>query len=461
MRTAAHAPAVAVPSEPDFHRRVLERLATPVIVVAADGTIKYGNQAAVDLSGWGFERGIGMHMLELIHPDDLDWVVATFAEVLDEAMHGLHQSATWSPIRFRIRTGDGRMQTIEVTGADALGDPEVDGLIYSLRSCRDDELLDEILTGVAAAQPIDAAVPPVIQRLLLPPLRFAAAVYEVEASGHVRCVDASDPLLSNLPFRRDHAVPWGGLDRGPARVDVADLPPALAAEFTAAGYRSAFYAAAHAPDLATSLVIVAVSPDGHEAGKGPIDRLERAQALLGTVLLKADNDRRIRNDAHRDDLTGLPNRLALHHHLEQLAATTDDAAMLFVDIDGFKLVNDEHGHQVGDRVLAAIAGRLERAVRPDDFVCRLGGDEFAVVLSDAESRLTDHTVRALADRVVDALVEPISFDGSLVPVGASVGAARLAPSRDINLLIGLADGAMYRAKRAGGGRHHFDPVPSA
>lgn len=459
MSTVTSTTPVALPTDPDFHRRVLERLATPVIVVSADGTIKYGNQAAVDLSGWGFEDGIGVHMLEMVHPDDVEWVVEAFGNVLAEASERDHRGEGWSPIRFRILTGDGGVQTIEVTGADALGDPHVDGLIYSLRSCRDDELLDEILMGVAAAQPIDAAVPPVIERLVLPPLRFEAAVYEVEASGHVRCVDASDPRLADLPFRRDDAVPWGGLDTGPARVGVADLPPSIAAEFAAGGFRSAFYAAAHSPDLATSLVVVAVSPEVHAATQGAIDRLRRAQALLGTVLLKAHNDRRIRNDAHRDDLTGLPNRLALHQHLRQLATTRDDVAMLFVDIDGFKLVNDEHGHQVGDRVLTAIAGRLERAVRPDDFVCRLGGDEFAVVLSDAESRLTDDTVRALADQVVASLVEPVSFDGRLVPVGASVGAARLAPSRDVDLLIGRADGAMYRAKRAGGGRHHFESAP--
>jgi diguanylate cyclase (GGDEF)-like protein/PAS domain S-box-containing protein len=454
MRTASISPsgirAVAATTRPEFHRRVLERLATPVIVVGADGTITYGNQAAADLSGWSLEDGTGLHMLELIHPDDVDWVVATFTEVLTEAKTGRNRGEAWS--------ADGGIQTIEVTGADALDDPDVDGLIYSLRSCRDDELLDEILMGVAAAQPIDAAVPPVIERLLLPPLRFAAAVYEVAASGHVRCVDASDPLLASLPFRRDGAVPWGGLDVGPSRVAVADLPPGLAGELGAAVYRSAFYAAAHAPDLATSLVVVAVSPDVHDTGQGPIDRLQRAQALLATVLSKAHNDRRIRNDAHRDDLTGLPNRVALHQHLRHVATTTDDAAMLFVDIDGFKLVNDEHGHQVGDRVLAAIATRLEGVVRPDDFVCRLGGDEFAVVLSDAEGRLADQTVGAVADRIVGAIVEPISCDGALVSVSASVGAARLGPERDVDLLIGSADGAMYRAKRAGGGRHHFAPA---
>ncbi len=439
---------------------MLEQLPTAVVVLARDGTIVYGNRAATALTGWTPEQSIGLQILDLIHPDDVPWAVGAFADIVDEASE-LSRRLSWAPVRFRVRGTDGDYSTVEVTGANALGDPDVDGLIYSLRSCRDDELVDEIFTAVAASQPIDAAVPPIIQRLLLPPLRFEAAVYEVDASGHVRCVESSHPSLRNLPFRREDAVPWGGLDTGPARVDVAALPPGLASEVGSAGFRAAFYAASHAPDLARSLVVVAATREPHDGAKGPIDRLRRAQESLATVLLRAHHDRSIRNDAHRDDLTGLPNRLALHHLLDRLTQSTDDAAMLFVDVDGFKAVNDQHGHQFGDRVLSAIAGRLERAARPQDFVCRLGGDEFAIVLTDGEGRLTDHTVRTMAGCVVASLADPISFDGELVPVGASVGVARLDAARDVDLLIGRADGAMYRAKREGGGRYHLDQTSAA
>lgn len=447
-------------TSPEFSRHVLERLPTAVVVIARDGTVVYGNPAASELAGASWETVIGSRFPDLIHPDDVAWAVSAFTDIRDDA-HRSEVRNSWAPVRFRIQDHRGGYATIEVTGANAVGDPDVGGLIFSLRSCRDDELLDEIFTAVAASQPIDATVPPIIQRLMLPPLRFEAAVYELDASGVVRCVDTSHPVLRDLPFRREDAVPWGGLDTGPTRVELSALPTTLAEALDEAGFGAVFYAAAHAPDLSTSLVVVAATRGSHDAANGPIDRLRRAQASLSTVLLKAHHDLSIRNDAHRDDLTGLPNRVAFHRLLDQLARRTDDAAMLFIDIDGFKSVNDQHGHQFGDEVLSVIAGRLGQAMRPHDFVCRLGGDEFAVIISDGHGRLTDVTVSAVADRVAQTFAEPIDVDGQTVLVGASVGVARLDARRDVDLLIGRADGAMYIAKRGGGGRHHVDPSSAA
>jgi diguanylate cyclase (GGDEF)-like protein len=130
--------------------------------------------------------------------------------------------------------------------------------------------------------------------------------------------------------------------------------------------------------------------------------------------------------------------------------------MLFVDIDEFKLVNDRHGHLVGDRVLATVADRLRRAVRADDVVTRLYGDEFIVLLKGMSGDLTPDTVERIAERVVSMLAEPLKIDGVTLNISASVGVAHLGEDRNIDRLMGCADQAMYAAKRAGGGRHHID-----
>ena len=171
---------------------------------------------------------------------------------------------------------------------------------------------------------------------------------------------------------------------------------------------------------------------------------------------QAHNDRLITSNSSRDGLTGLPNRLGLLYRFERLAASADDCAVMFVDIDNFKQINDEFGHGAGDRVLSAVADRLIRTVRPDDFVCRIGGDEFAVVLTDSQGRLGTETVRTVAERVVAILTQPVSHDGATIALAASVGVARGDRDRDFDGLMDRADGAMYRAKREGGARHHLD-----
>jgi diguanylate cyclase (GGDEF)-like protein/PAS domain S-box-containing protein len=169
---------------------------------------------------------------------------------------------------------------------------------------------------------------------------------------------------------------------------------------------------------------------------------------------------RLRHLAYHDGLTGLPNRLLLEERLgARIAEAARDGSafpLLFVDLDGFKPLNDRHGHAVGDRVLQAIAERLRAMVRWDDAVARLGGDEFLVVgpctdgAGDARTAAT-----ALAQRVRSSLAEPVVVDGTVLVVSASVGAA-LYPldGADLPALLAAADRAMYDDKF--GGRRALD-----
>ncbi len=200
---------------------------------------------------------------------------------------------------------------------------------------------------------------------------------------------------------------------------------------------------------------------------GPLDRSDMAAAqtladVAAAYLLNAQareearvTSERFRHTALHDPLTGLPNRLLLQQRLEHAAQRAQrshtNAAVLFVDLDRFKRVNDTHGHRVGDDLLCRIAERLARLVRPGDTLARFSGDEFVFLCEDLTSAAD---VEALAQRVDDAFIEPFILDGTELTVTASVGMAFAGPGEDVSdQLVVHADIAMYQAKRKGGAGH--------
>ncbi|WP_343625902.1 GGDEF domain-containing protein [Roseateles puraquae] len=154
--------------------------------------------------------------------------------------------------------------------------------------------------------------------------------------------------------------------------------------------------------------------------------------------------------AYQDPLTGLANRRCFEEALTQLGADGQEFAVMFVDFDKFKPINDEHGHAVGDEFLKAIAQRIQSLVRHGDLVARLGGDEFAVLIKggDAHGASTQ-----LAERFTRAMHEPVACTGvdlrSTASVGIAVGRTGV---DDCEHVVHRADMAMYEAKRAGGAR---------
>jgi diguanylate cyclase (GGDEF)-like protein/PAS domain S-box-containing protein len=159
---------------------------------------------------------------------------------------------------------------------------------------------------------------------------------------------------------------------------------------------------------------------------------------------------RLAHQAAHDELTGLPNRTALMEHLTILLADPDRAAraaVLFCDLDHFKLINDTLGHHMGDRMLEIAASRLRNILRPSDVVGRFGGDEFVIVCEHIDER-SDAT--AIANRVVEALSASVDLDGVDHTLSASVGVAYAIDSgADANALLRNADAAMYKAKDSG------------
>jgi diguanylate cyclase (GGDEF)-like protein len=161
--------------------------------------------------------------------------------------------------------------------------------------------------------------------------------------------------------------------------------------------------------------------------------------------------------AHHDPLTGLPNRLLLMSRLEHMLARyrSDVAgAVLFVDLDGFKLVNDTFGHKTGDKLLQAVTARLNARLRNTDMLARLGGDEFVIVL---EQIAHEQDAAIVAEDIIQQLHAPFTLaDGTSTRIGASVGIAVLPrDGKNADQLLEQADHALYAAKRAGKGAYRF------
>jgi diguanylate cyclase (GGDEF)-like protein/PAS domain S-box-containing protein len=188
-----------------------------------------------------------------------------------------------------------------------------------------------------------------------------------------------------------------------------------------------------------------------------------AVAVLRDVSDQRRTEARLAELALHDPLTGVANRLLLadrlRHALDRMRRTQGGVAVLMLDLDDFKAVNDRYGHDVGDEVLVATARRLHDTVRPEDTVARLGGDEFVVICEVGGQRAE---VEGITQRITAVLAEPYRVSGRVMLAEASVGAVLAAgPRDDPAVLLARADAEMYRAKaRRRQARHRRGPRPA-
>ncbi|RKK04539.1 EAL domain-containing protein [Pseudoroseomonas wenyumeiae] len=173
-------------------------------------------------------------------------------------------------------------------------------------------------------------------------------------------------------------------------------------------------------------------------------------SVVRDVTEHKQNEARIEQIAATDYLTGLPNRRAFLAGVEAMLTRGLPCALLFIDLDNFKPVNDIHGHSAGDAVLIEAAARLQQDTPPDAMVARLGGDEFAVLLPDGA------LAEGVAGQILRAFSAPVVAEGVVAEIGASIGISRSPEQgQDTENLLRTADMAMYHAKRAGAGRFLF------
>jgi diguanylate cyclase (GGDEF)-like protein/PAS domain S-box-containing protein len=191
--------------------------------------------------------------------------------------------------------------------------------------------------------------------------------------------------------------------------------------------------------------------------------IEKFSAVFYDVSERKQWEEKLEQLAHYDALTGLPNRMLLHDRLERAIVNAERQeqrfALLFIDLDGFKPINDCYGHAAGDEVLRRVGQRLTDAIRAVDTAARLGGDEFVVILTDVQAR---ENAERIAEKIIASLSEPYEIAGETLSLSASIGAS-LYPNNETvaKELLRTADEAMYHAKRDGKSRVFFYSAPAS
>ncbi len=410
-------------AESAFERRSGERLRALVsnvldviIVVAPNGNLTYLSPSVERILGYTPEDLLGTNGFDLVRPDDLETAQRFFGEVISSGPedHGL--------MEVRLLHRDGSWRYAEITASNRTDDERVGGVIVTVRDITERKKAEEELSRLASFPRLNPN--PVIEM----------------------------DLAGNLTYCNPAAM-----EKFPDLEEKGTVHPVL-------------------DDLEDAISMLALGEEtflGDEVAVGSahyhrVVSLSSGNALIRLYLTDITERKELEDQlsrrVFRDGLTGLPNRALLMNRLDhalERARGTEEArpdrdpahvAVLFVDLDRFKAVNDSLGHEAGNDLLKGVAGRLEGAVRPGDTVARLAADEFVVILEDAPG--VEEATRA-ADRLLDALREPFLLDGRETFVTASIGIALSAlrgpgPGEEAPVdLLREADVAMYSAKSTG------------
>lgn len=400
----------------DFHEKILGGLRDCVIVLSPEFELTWLSQGAITLLGINPLEAIGRSALEFLHPDDVD-----------ETLNGIvkfSQGLEVYRLVIRIRTSSGAFAPVEVMGNDLTMDPDIGGLVLSLRDAQhDSELGEEIERSRQLSTAIVEGLPDGL---------IAADRY-----GNVTVVNS----VARSMFAIDPHVLAAELDLSTFALFTIDGRPVDMAEPTEKPIRCLLPDEGDIRYLDCSVREVAAGQAGTFGGV----------VVLTDVTAEHRAAEDLRDQALHDQLTGLPNRRQMEARLTALATGTSKGAVAacFVDLDGFKLVNDNHGHSVGDQVIRAAAKRLKHELRDIDLLVRHGGDEFVVLLVDVES--LSHA-EEVAERLRLVLEQPYEIGSDRFDLTASLGVA-ISSTDDLSseVLLQHADIALYEAK--GNGRN--------
>lgn len=443
----------AAPLPDHVYRAMVESTVSPFVLVDRTGTIRWVSPRVEALLGHSAADFVGRNFLDTIAPSDHEAAIASFTGFVG----GEDEAKDWiaPPMVLDLLHADGSIVACELSAS--LGTPaDVDGAFVQIRRARATPLLYDAIDALAGG----AALPTVLEQL--------AELCELETPGTDVAIGTGwdgvrfrtltqgararkRPGLSSL-LDVDAPTPWhtamqtGSLE-GPA--DLTRVNEALRSRAAELGYRTCWTlpvarGTEHSPSAALVLWRDVPGPS--------LPHLVTTASRVGrlvTVALEADEHRgRLRQAARTDELTGLANRTAQRQLLDDLTSRATEecpVTVLFCDLDGFKPVNDEHGHGIGDRVLYIVAERLRGSVRNSEEIARWGGDEFVIV-----STLSDHDeIRSLAERLIAHASAPVRLGDLSVHVGLSIGSATTTEVIDPDTLVQAADKALLEAKHLG------------
>jgi diguanylate cyclase (GGDEF)-like protein/PAS domain S-box-containing protein len=382
-----------------------------VVEVGAEGVILAGNQALFELVD---RNVVGEPLDSIVHPDDFDGLVAAFRargyrdSVLEFRIRRRDFVERWVRAHIRVKT--------DTTGA----------ILGSLATWTD--ITDEFEARAMSSQ-------------------FGEVIETIEDM--LAITDADGGLIYlNFAGRMllgDEEMPLDGLNladifEAKSSADVRDVALSTARNF------GSWKGEVAVISLSFERQVLQLSIASHVSDAGEIYLSAMTRDI--TELKRAEDN--LRQQATTDALTGLPNRVILFdrlgHELARTARSDGGLALLFVDLDRFKTVNDTMGHEAGDELLIQVAQRLQTCVRGSDTVARIGGDEF-VILAEPVVRVDD--ARIIGERMVRAISEPFELSGGIAQIGASIGLAMGDKRSTPRGLLKQADLAAYQAKAGG------------
>jgi diguanylate cyclase (GGDEF)-like protein/PAS domain S-box-containing protein len=406
-------------SQEAFFRALNRESSDATLVTDAEGHIKYLTPPTAQILGYEPQDLLNVLGRDVAHPDDLERT--TEQRLRTRTVLGARER-----FALRLRLPGGGWRWFDATVTNCVDDPDIGGLVVNLR---------DISTEVEAQQALaesEARYRAIAQTA-------QEGIVAVSVKGEILFANDRFTEILGLSLDEVYALSREGVftsgARGAAARRLVSRPPAEGPERFDFDYDH--------PRGDKRVLAVSASALCTDDGK-----------LLGTLAMVSDvteqrsAEARLRHQALHDALTGLPNRFLFSDRLTTAHARQErtggrGVAVLFLDLDDFKRINDSHGHELGDEVLAEVAHRVAESVRASDTVSRLGGDEFAVICEDADAA----SAGQVASRIQKGLETPVVVDGRAFVVRASVGIA-LAPPYPVSDLLRLADRAMYEAKHS-------------
>ncbi|WP_426572871.1 diguanylate cyclase domain-containing protein [Aquihabitans sp. McL0605] len=423
---------------------VLNAVPGVVGLISASGEVLWINDSMSELTGYTAEELVGSSMLDHL---DIEWNPLA----LESISYALDNPGLRLPTMLRFHTARGVPVVMEATANNQLDNPLINGLVVHLRPSDERQLLDGILESFAAGESLASTIGRVHDVARAETMRSESAVVLLFPGAELDGpVVASSPIVDTLSSVSGLATPWAVAAARAEPVlmgNLDELPDALRSVAAAAGFEAcwAYPIRRSGRNTADGVMVFWRCEPGLPEPSATM-MAERLVRLCELVLERVEHHRELQHSASHDALTGLVNRSHFFATVDgHLARSTTSLGVLYLDLDGFKPINDQWGHGYGDQVLQVVADRLRASVRPTDTVGRLGGDEFAVACPGAD---TDELIR-LADRLLAVVRAPITVRGEVLRVGTSIGMASCEPGSAVGqgeVLVAEADGALISAK---------------
>jgi diguanylate cyclase (GGDEF)-like protein/PAS domain S-box-containing protein len=400
-----------------------------VVVWNTYGVITYASPSVTRFTGYHVGDAIGQRQARLVHPEDEARVV----RALEEVRAGPPGASGWFEARFLRH--DGEWRWLEAVVGNLIDDPDVGGLLINARDVTERrEAVARVQQSEDELRSVLEASPDLIARFD----REFRHLYVNPAVEQVTGFKRSELVGKTMP----------DLHMTAEFIDVWDTTLRRAFETADVGEFEYQFVTADGPRWFHTRIAPELDSDGS---------VERVLVVSRDVTDRKAAEEQLTYQALHDALTGLPNRVLLIDRvglaLDRLERTGGLVAVLFLDLDRFKYVNDTLGHAAGDWLLAEAGKRLVATSRPGDTVARLGGDEFVVVCGELGSR---YDAALVARRFGAALAAPFDYRGRSISITVSIGIACCGErGRNAEELVGDADAAMYRAKRNGRARYEF------